>query len=635
MILIIPLGGLGTRFREKGYNVPKPLINVMGKPVLFWLLDNLDLTNINHLVIPYNFELDKYRFEDLLIKEYPNINFIFIKLEKNTEGSAETIYKALQQLTLDDCPILCVDGDNFYTENIIEKWNGDNSVFVFNDSSSEEIYSYVQIEDNNITDIKEKQKISNFASTGAYGFNSWKKLQEYCLKIITNEIKQKNEYYTSTVIKEMIKDKHLFLPKIVNNDSYICLGTPLHVRIFCNNYPKVSALTSINKIQPKRFCFDFDNTLVTFPKVSGDYTTVEPIEKNIKILRYLKNFGNTIIIHTARRMKTHGCNLGKVVADIGKITFDTLEKFDIPYDELYFGKPYANFYIDDLAVSSYDDLEKELGYYRSDIKPRDFNQLSSYSIQIYKKTSDDLAGEIHYYNNIPVEIKDLFPIMINYDTVNNKWYDMEKLNGIPISKLYLAEELTTVNLDHIMGSINRIHNCPTDSIDKQVNIYSNYSKKLTKRYENYNYSQFENSNDIYKKILNKLNNYEESQKGSMSIIHGDPVLTNILINNFGKIKFIDMRGKLDDKLTLLGDKMYDWAKLYQSLLGYDEILENTKINNIYKTKMLDHFKKQFLTITNNNFEDLQIITASLLFTLIPLHDNEKCTEYFELINKIL
>ena len=67
----------------------------------------------------------------------------------------------------------------------------------------------------------------------------------------------------------------------------------------------------------------------------------------IHYLQFLHKLGHTIIIHTARRMKTHKGNLGKVMADIGKITFDTLEKYNIPYDEIYFGKPDADFYIDD------------------------------------------------------------------------------------------------------------------------------------------------------------------------------------------------------------------------------------------------------------------------------------------------
>jgi hypothetical protein len=58
-------------------------------------------------------------------------------------------------------------------------------------------------------------------------------------------------------------------------------------------------------IKKLRFCFDLDNTLVTFPKIPNDYTTVEPIQNTINYLKYLKTFGHTIIIYTARRMKTH------------------------------------------------------------------------------------------------------------------------------------------------------------------------------------------------------------------------------------------------------------------------------------------------------------------------------------------
>jgi capsule biosynthesis phosphatase len=134
------------------------------------------------------------------------------------------------------------------------------------------------------------------------------------------------------------------------------------MKFFYNNYPRKNSLNDEIIIKQKRFCFDLDNTLVTYPTVKGDYTTVKPIEKNINFLKYLKSFGNTIIIYTARRMKTHHGNIGKINADIGKITFETLENFNIPYDEIYFGKPYADFYIDDLGVSCFDDLEKELGY---------------------------------------------------------------------------------------------------------------------------------------------------------------------------------------------------------------------------------------------------------------------------------
>lgn len=110
-----------------------------------------------------------------------------------------------------------------------------------------------------------------------------------------------------------------------------------------------------------RICFDIDKTLVTFPDVEGDYSTVKPIHKNIEFVRLAKSLGHTVILYTARKMGTYSGNAGRALAEIGKITFETLEKFNIPYDEIYFGKPSADFYIDDKAVYAFDNLEHATG----------------------------------------------------------------------------------------------------------------------------------------------------------------------------------------------------------------------------------------------------------------------------------
>lgn len=265
--------------------------------------------------------------------------------------------------------------------------------------------------------------------------------------------------------------------------------------------------------------------------------------------------------------------------------------------------------------------------------PREFNLLENSSIQTCKKTSDDLSGEIYYYSNIPNEIKDIFPIMLNYD-INSKWYDMEKVNGIPISKLYLDQELSKDQLKHIFGSILRIQSCKVDN-NEDINIYENYCSKLKARFLKYNYSKFENSDNIYENLYNKLQEYENSNLGQIKVIHGDAVFTNILINEFGKIKFIDMRGKLGNKLTIYGDWLYDWGKLYQSLIGYDEILEDKYVNSDYKNILINYFVELFVNrFSENDFDNLKLITKSLLFSLIPLHDNEKCIKFYELLQKI-
>jgi capsule biosynthesis phosphatase len=635
MIVIIPLGGIGERFKNNGYKKPKALINIFGKPILFYLLDTLNLDKINFVCIPYNNEYADYNFEGTLKVSYPNINFNFIKLNNNTEGAAETLNIAIKSFNCEDCPVLCLDGDNFYTIDIINLWSGKNGIITFEDLGDNEIYSYLDVKDKKILNIIEKQKISNIACCGAYGFSSYKKLFLYTQHILDNKIKQRGEYYTSTVIREMIKDGITFENIEIPLENYHCLGTPIQLKYFYNNYPRISCLNNSERIKKQRICFDLDNTLVTYPKIKDDYSSVEPILKNIKFLKYLKSFGHTIIIYTARRMKTHSGNVGKLLCDIGKITFDTLEKFDIPFDEIYFGKPYADIYIDDLALNCHDNMEKELGYYMDNINPRDFNQIEKNLIEIYTKKSHDLSGEIYYYQNIPHQIKDLFPILLDYD-VNNKWYKMEKVQGITVSYLYLNELLNKNTLIHIMNSIKRIHSIEIEIINNELNIYENYSNKLKNRYNSYDYSRFKNYKETFEYLYESLINYEKNNEGKYSVIHGDTVMTNIIINNFGKIKFIDMRGKLGNKLTIYGDYLYDWAKLYQSLIGYDKILLDKNINEAYEKKMIETFETYFIELYSlDQLKKLKLITKSLLFTLIPLHNNELCSKYYDLIYKII
>lgn len=642
MIVIIPLGGIGERFKKEGYKYPKALINVLGKPILFWLLDSLNVPVDTIIYIPYNKEYKSYRLEDLLKKTYPNILFKFKVLENNTRGAAETIQIALDELDIEDQPIISLDSDNFYLVNILELWektNYRNSVYVFNDNGNKPIYSYITVDkDNTIIDIQEKNKISTKACCGGYAFNSYRELLKYTKLIIKNNIRSKNEYYISTVIEQMLKSKSSdsFNPILVSKKDYICLGTPLQVKHFCHNPPDFPDCARF--VKKLRVCFDLDNTLVSFPKIFGDYTTVEPITKNINILRHLKQMGHTIIIYTARRMKSHKGCVGKIMSDIGKITFDTLEQYDIPYDEIYFGKPYANVYIDDLALNCFDDIEKELGLHLEEVQPRHFNQLKENSIETYKKTSiTDLSKEIFYYKNIPVTMRELFPALLNYDKTLFSWYEVEKIKGITASSIYVSDLMTPDLLKTIMDSIINIQShLPNEKEKDNINIYANYQKKLEKRYTKEDYSLYSDHKKFFDEINQQLHIYEESQLGRITMIHGDPVFTNILINEYDEIKFIDMRGLVGDKLTIYGDWLYDWSKIYQSLIGYDHILLGKEINQEYQESLINYFLKYFTSIYSDKYIPyLKVITKSLLFSLLPLHKEKNVQLYGLLYSEYL
>lgn len=80
------------------------------------------------------------------------------------------------------------------------------------------------------------------------------------------------------------------------------------------------------------------------------YADVRPVEGAVEKLRALRAAGHTIVLHTARHMRTSGGNVALAVARIGRLTFEWLERYHVPYDEIHFGKPWADVYIDDNAL---------------------------------------------------------------------------------------------------------------------------------------------------------------------------------------------------------------------------------------------------------------------------------------------
>jgi len=99
-----------------------------------------------------------------------------------------------------------------------------------------------------------------------------------------------------------------------------------------------------------RLCFDLDGTICYTRTEDQSYEDVLPLPGAIESLKKLKGEGWYIIIHTARNMKTHNNNLGKVIAVQAHSTVEWLRKYEVPYDELLFGKPYVDFFIDDRGI---------------------------------------------------------------------------------------------------------------------------------------------------------------------------------------------------------------------------------------------------------------------------------------------
>ena len=106
-----------------------------------------------------------------------------------------------------------------------------------------------------------------------------------------------------------------------------------------------------------RIVFDLDGVICELKKPNESYGEVKPKVDVIKIVNELHDNGDHIIIYTGRHMRTCNGNVNEVIKKVGKITKDWLKKNNVKYNELIFGKPHADMYIDDLGLS-FDSADK-------------------------------------------------------------------------------------------------------------------------------------------------------------------------------------------------------------------------------------------------------------------------------------
>ena len=637
MNILIPVGGKGERFKNN-YISPKPFINIYGQMMIFWLIDNLFLQKHDTIYIGIMEDVcDNFGLEFKIKKEYPDLNIKIIKLLYQTRGAAETLLIMLQHIPNEELnkKILSLDCDTIYFDDIITKFRtqNDNVTFYFKANDRPEIFSYINTDlTGKLLDIQEKKwfnGVNKYANTGAYAFTNGDILKKYCIELLDSNQRVKNEFYVSQLIGNMIKDEHIF--KGINTENFSCLGTPEQLNIFLKEIE--DGKIKCNKM--KRFCFDLDNTLVTYPEIINDYTTVKPKHDNINMLRTLKKLGHYIIIHTARRMRTHKGNVSSVEAEIKEITIQTLKEYDIPYDEIYFGKPYADVYIDDLGVNALVNTENNVGVYKEDkikiIKPRDYNKILNHNNKIIKtSTSKDFDGEMNFYKTLPEQFKKYFPAI---HQIGHNLIEMDRIEGVIFSELLASKSLTANQLLSLLDTINNIY---SNINVKNNNIYLNYASKLQDRFEKYecDYNKLPNSDKHFEYLMDKIKNYEAENRGVYSsIIHGDPVFSNIILTENNNIKFFDPRGKLGNILTNEGDICYDFSKILQSLYGYDFIIMDKEIDEEYLKSLRNVFygwvKDKYESIDINHVE---LICASLIFSLIPLHKTENHLKFFNLLD---
>lgn len=235
--VVITMGGLGSRFREAGYNVPKYMIEVKGRTLFEWSMISLQ---------GYRNNVDKYIFVVMKDNLCDVENFIKVQCEKLQIKTYYIIM--LDYLT---------DGQATTAMMAAKYWNSQNALLIYNidtyvvsgEMNSSQIkgdgfipcfhadgdhWSFVKLDcSGKAIEVKEKKRISNYCTLGAYYFKTCQLFKNLYDAYYGREQNLVNgEKYIAPLYNFLIENKGLVYIMVIDSSKVHVLGTPEELEIF-------------------------------------------------------------------------------------------------------------------------------------------------------------------------------------------------------------------------------------------------------------------------------------------------------------------------------------------------------------------------------------------------------------------
>ena len=236
--IVVPMAGRGSRFANAGYKLPKPLIDVMGKPMIELVTQNIrPKCDHRYIYICQEEHLIRYGLAEKLNRIAPGC--VIVTVDHITEGAACTVLLAEKYIDNNDALMIAnsdqyVDTDINAYLNCIKEYDGLIMTMPANDPK----WSFIKYdEDGFVTMVREKEVISNEATVGIYNYKHGKDFVQYAHQMIEKNIRVNNEFYVAPVYNEMILAGKQLVYCDVGEKMY-GLGIPEDLEYFIQNFLK-------------------------------------------------------------------------------------------------------------------------------------------------------------------------------------------------------------------------------------------------------------------------------------------------------------------------------------------------------------------------------------------------------------
>ncbi len=232
--IVVPMAGRGSRFSQAGYEMPKPLIDIYGHPMIEYVTKNIT-PDCEHrfIYICQEEHLEKYGLAEKLEQIAPGC--VVVTVGHITEGAACTVLLAEKYIDTNDS--MMIANSDQYVDTDINAYlaaQKDYDGLIMTMPADDPKWSFIKYDKNGfVTMVREKEVISNEATVGIYNYKRGSDFVAFAHQMIDKNIRVNNEFYVAPVYNEMIDAGKKVVYCNVGARMY-GLGIPEDLRYFMN-----------------------------------------------------------------------------------------------------------------------------------------------------------------------------------------------------------------------------------------------------------------------------------------------------------------------------------------------------------------------------------------------------------------
>jgi len=204
---IIPAAGVGTRLRPQTWSVPKPLLEVAGKPILAHIVDDLAASGIDHVTLIVGYLGDEV--VSWTRRRYADLRLDFV-VQETVDGLASAVHLAAPHTG--EGRTLVVLGDTLFTADLRGVLAAPANLLAVAEVDDPSRFGVVLMDGDRVAGLIEKpsEPISRLAIVGVYSFLSGTALMDAVGRLIASGRRTRGEFQLTDALQLMVSEGHPF-----------------------------------------------------------------------------------------------------------------------------------------------------------------------------------------------------------------------------------------------------------------------------------------------------------------------------------------------------------------------------------------------------------------------------------------